>query len=179
MWTPQHNAGPQGERIVTILSQPIITSKSHLGLHSPVRQGLPIVRSCWQTPSRISSHSSNSFLITPAEHTMIPRLPAETFNAIVDHLHDNDRSALVACSLASSVFVVSARHRRFSEIFLECSHICTLLDVPWCRIATAVKRVSIGQRRKTPGWNHEKPYRVPGLSSFGLSPSGGSVRSLL
>jgi hypothetical protein len=93
----------------------------------------------------------------------IPRLPAEIIEVIVDHLHD-DRSALAACSSASSAFIVPARHHLFSEVVLECSHICTflrLLDVPWCTIATQIKRVIVGQRKKTPGWNREKCYYVP------------------
>lgn len=93
----------------------------------------------------------------------MPRLPAETIDAIVDHLHD-DRSALAACSLASSAFIVSARHHLFSEVVLECSHICPflkLLDVPSCTITAAITRVIIRQRKKIPGWNREKSYYVP------------------
>lgn len=80
---------------------------------------------------------------------MIPLLPTEIKEEIINHLHDDHR-ALLACSLAASIFLARARHHLFSEVNVECSKLCMfleLLDASWCSIAPAIVRMSIhGQR---------------------------------
>ncbi|RDB30433.1 hypothetical protein Hypma_007161 [Hypsizygus marmoreus] len=94
---------------------------------------------------------------------MLPTLPPETIDAIIDQLC-SDKTSLGNCSLASSIFTATARHHLFSEVVLDCSSICTflkLLDVPWCTIPPAMISIVIGERKKKPGWNRKKTYYVP------------------
>ncbi|KAF9457923.1 hypothetical protein BDZ94DRAFT_1271937 [Collybia nuda] len=76
---------------------------------------------------------------------MIPPLPTEIKDEIVNHLHD-DRKALLACSLATTALLAPARHHLFSEVSVECAKLCTflaLLDASWCSISPALTRMSI------------------------------------
>ncbi|KAI0958762.1 hypothetical protein AcV7_004481 [Taiwanofungus camphoratus] len=49
---------------------------------------------------------------------MVPNLPPELYDRIIDHLHD-DRAALAACSLASRAFLQTARYHRFAHTVLD------------------------------------------------------------
>ncbi|KAF8886128.1 hypothetical protein BD779DRAFT_1673307 [Infundibulicybe gibba] len=92
---------------------------------------------------------------------MIPLLPPETIDAIIDHIHD-DTVALKACSLVSSTFLPSSRHHLFSEIVLECSAICNFLktlDTPRSTIASALSRIVIRRTKFFRG--EQKPHHIP------------------
>ncbi|KAF8067805.1 hypothetical protein FPV67DRAFT_1669685 [Lyophyllum atratum] len=94
---------------------------------------------------------------------MIPTLPRETLDVILDELH-NDPKTLAACSLASSIFTASARRHLFSEIVLECSRICAflkLLDVACCTIPSAIARVIIREKRTRHVSTGPKAYYTP------------------
>jgi hypothetical protein len=92
---------------------------------------------------------------------MIPHLPSELKDEIINHLY-NDRSALTACSLASSDFLSSTRHHLFSGVIVRSFELCAfleLLDMPWCSMAPAIVRMTI---------DGEKGPTVHGLNSHGV-----------
>ncbi|KAG6850074.1 hypothetical protein H0H93_001424 [Arthromyces matolae] len=100
------------------------------------------------------------FTIATRISAMSPTLPVETIYQITDHL-GNDRNTLLACSLAASVFLSSARRHLFHELKLECSAICDfmrLIDVPWCTLPTAISRVIIGDKNRRDASYLKKVY---------------------
>jgi hypothetical protein len=83
---------------------------------------------------------------------IIPILPQETLEEILDFLHD-DHQSLLACSLTSMRLVSVSRFHLFSEVALKSDGLCTfleLLDAPWSSFSNSISRiVIIGERKKT------------------------------
>ena len=83
---------------------------------------------------------------------IVPTLPQETLEEIINFLHD-DRQTLLACSLTSLQLVPVSRHHLFSEVALKSDGLCAfleVLDAPWSSFSNTISRiVVIGNRKKT------------------------------
>lgn len=77
--------------------------------------------------------------------SIIPCLPQEILEGIIDFLHD-DRRSLYACSLASLKLVTASRHHLFSETtlaFAKFQRLLEILDAPWSSLANTISRLVI------------------------------------
>lgn len=79
-------------------------------------------------------------------------LPQELLEEVVDHLHDH-QTALLNCSVASRRLAPVCRLHLFSEITLEYSRLCKLLellDAPWSSLANTISKLVVTGPRQVP-----------------------------
>lgn len=79
----------------------------------------------------------------------IPSLPHEIFDAIIDHLHD-DQSVLLSCSQASSLLLPCSRYHLYSKVVLHSKDLISflsLLSTPWNTISPVLHTLTIQGRR--------------------------------
>jgi hypothetical protein len=90
---------------------------------------------------------SSSSYKEPTPRKLLPILPPELHDVVIDHLHSH-KSSLAACSLVCKAWVPSSRLHLFEYVFVrphEINSFLALLTSPLCTMATSVRQISLSK----------------------------------